>query len=56
MEYFKFKGTRSDSVGIIVKEMPAIAKSEKNIETINVSGRNGAFHTDEGTYKVKNIK
>lgn len=56
MEYFKFKGTKSDNIGIIVKEMPAIAKSEKNIESINVSGRNGAFHIDEGTYKTKKYK
>lgn len=56
MEYFIFKGTRSDELGIIVKEMPAISKSEKDIETIEVSGRNGAFHIDNGTYKTKKYK
>lgn len=56
MEYFIFKGTRSDNLGIIVKEMPAISKSEKDIETIEVSGRNGAFHIDNGTYKTKRYK
>lgn len=56
MEYFVFKGTRSDNLGIIVKEMPAISKSEKDIETIEVSGRNGAFHIDNGTYKTKKYK
>lgn len=56
MEYFKFKGVKSDDLGIVVKEMPAIIKSEKNIESINVSGRNGAFHIDDGTYKQKKYK
>lgn len=56
MEYFKFKGNRSDNLGIIVKEMSPITKAEKNIETVNVSGRNGAFHIDEGTYKTKKYK
>lgn len=56
MEYFNFNGVPSKDVGIIVKEMPPVTKSEKNIENITVSGRNGDLHIDEGTYKSKKYK
>lgn len=54
--YFIFKGTNSKDVGIVVKEMPPVTKSEKNIENITVSGRNGDLHIDNGTYKSKSYK
>lgn len=56
MEYFNFNGVSSKNVGIIIKEMPPVTKSEKNIENITVSGRNGDLHIDDGTYKSKKYK
>ena len=56
MEYFVFKGINSSDLGIIVKEMPPVTKSEKNIESISISGRNGSLHVDDGTYKSKKYK
>lgn len=53
---FKFNGISSEDLGIIVKEMPPISKSERNIETVSVTGRNGNLHIDNGTYKSKNYK
>ena len=54
MESFIFKGINSNSLGIIVKEMPPITKAEKNIESIQINGRNGNLHIDNKTYKSKN--
>ncbi len=56
LPYFTFNGVKSSDVGIIVKEMPPVSKSEKNIESITISGRNGDLHIDEGTYKSKKYK
>ena len=56
MESFIFKGSNSNDLGIVIKEMPAVTKSEKNIESITVSGRNGDLHIDDGTYKSKKYK
>lgn len=54
MESFTFKGYKSyDDLGIIVKNMPAIARAEKNIEEIKVNGRNGNLHIDNNTYNSK---
>lgn len=53
LPYFIFKGRNSSELGIVIKEMPPITKSEKNIESIIVSGRNGSLHIDDGTYKSK---
>lgn len=54
MESFTFKGYKSyDDLGIIVKNMPPIARAEKNIEEIKVNGRNGNLHIDNNTYNSK---
>jgi len=54
--YFTFNGIKSTSLGIVIKELPPIAKSEKDIDIVTVSGRNGNLHIDNGTYKAKKYK
>lgn len=56
MPYFIFNNIKSTDLGIIIKEMPPITKSEKDIDIIDVSGRNGNLHIDNGTYKSKRYK
>lgn len=56
MEKFTFKGVSSDDLGIVVKEMPPVIKSERDIEIVSVAGRNGDLHIDNGTYKSKKYK
>ncbi len=52
MEKFIFNGHDSEKdLGLIIKEMPPISKAAKDIETINVNGRNGSLHIDNGTYR-----
>ena len=34
MESFIFKGSNSNDLGIVIKEMPAVTKSEKNIDLL----------------------
>lgn len=50
METFTFNGTSSESLNLIVKDMPLVSRAEKNIETIEVNGRNGNLHIDNGNY------
>lgn len=54
MENFIFNGIDSKELGIIVKDMPLVPLAERDIETVSVSGRNGSFHIDNGTYKSIN--
>ena len=54
MEYFTFNNINSNTLGIIVKKMPLIPLAEKDIESIQISGRNGNIHIDNGTYKAIN--
>ena len=56
LPYFIFNGINSKDLGIVIKEMPPITKSEKNIESISVTGRNGNLHIDNGTYNSKKYK
>lgn len=53
LPFFIFNGKNSKDLGIVVKEMPPISKSEKNIEKIEVSGRTGALYIDNNTYLQK---
>lgn len=53
MEHFTFNDVTSESLDIIVKEMPLVPRSEKNIESININGRNGALHIDNKNYLSK---
>lgn len=54
MEYFVFNNINSNDLGIIIKNMPLIPCAEKDIESIQVSGRNGNLHIDNGTYRTIN--
>ena len=56
LPYFIFNNVNSNDMGIVVKEMPPIIKSQKDIDIINISGRNGDSHIDNGTYKSKTYK
>lgn len=51
MHYFSFNGINSTDLGITVKNMPLLPRAERDIETINVSGRNGNLHIDNGTFR-----
>lgn len=54
MHYFIFNEINSNDLGIIVKKMPQVPLAERDIESFNVSGRNGSLHIDNGTYKSIN--
>lgn len=53
MHYFVFNDINSNDLDIIVKDMPLVPLAERDIESISVSGRNGDFHIDNGTYRSK---
>ncbi|HBJ2612674.1 TPA: phage tail protein [Clostridium botulinum] len=53
--FFIFKNVDSRDMGVLVNKLPPINKPEKNIERIEVVGRNGFLTQDYGTYK-SNIK
>ena len=53
MPYFIFNDIDSRDLGLIIKEMPPISKSEKDIEEIEIFGKNGPLHIDYGTYRSK---
>ena len=48
--WFKFKGIDSRQMGVIVTKMPATVRPKRRVESIEIAGRNGSLHTDEGTY------
>lgn len=54
MPYFIFNDVDSRNLGLIIKEMPPISKSEKDIEEIEILGKSGPLHIDYGTYRSKN--
>lgn len=53
MESFKFNNVTSESLDIIVKEMPLVPRAERNIESVNIIGRNRSFHIDNKNYLTK---
>lgn len=53
MEWFKFNDVHSDSLNIIVKEMPLVPRAERNMETLEIIGRNGNLHIDNNSYKSR---
>lgn len=56
MPYFKFNNVNSRNLGILIKELPPITKSEKEIDTINLKGSNKTLHIDYKSYKQKTYK
>lgn len=53
MKSFTFNGISSNSLNIIVKDMPPIPRAERDIETLEISGRNGALHIDNKSWKSR---
>lgn len=53
--YFIFNGIDSRDMGIDVVAFPEIIKPERNIETVNVQGRNNNLYIDYKTYNSYNI-
>lgn len=54
MEHFTFNDIKSETLGILVKEMPLVPRAQRNIESVNINGRNGALHIDNKNYLPKN--
>ena len=52
MKTFTFNGYSSDELGIVVKSMPSVPRPAKNIESLQVAGRNGSLHIDNGNYNA----
>ena len=50
MEWFKFNEYDSTDK-LIIKEMPPVQSAKRKIESIEVNGRNGKLHIDNGTYE-----
>lgn len=48
--WFTFNGIDSRSMGIIVTKMPETVRAERRVERLEIPGRNGSLHIDEGTY------
>lgn len=55
MYWFKVNGVLSSDLKIIVTKMASSVSAVKNIETIEVPGRNGNLHIDNNCYKSKEI-
>ena len=53
MKSFSFNGISSNSLNIIVKNMPPIPRAERDIQTLEISGRNGALHIDNKNWKSR---
>lgn len=49
--YFIFKNKSSKDMGIFIDKIPFITKPSKNVEKIEVAGRNGFLTQDYNTYK-----
>jgi len=56
--FFIFNNIDSRDMGIIVNKLPSITTSEKNIDKIEIQGRDGFLLIDYGTYKgsVKSVE
>lgn len=52
---FKFGGKCSSEFGIKIKNWNYLNSPEKNVEEIEIPGRNGSLFIDEGTYKNRII-
>ena len=53
MKSFTFNGITSESLKIIVKDMPPMPRAERDIETLEISGRNGSLHIDNKSWKSR---
>ena len=53
MKSFTFNSISSETLKIIVKDMPPIPRAERDIETLEISGRNGSLHIDNRSWKSR---
>ena len=56
MKYFIFNNVKSTDYDIVIEEMPSFISPLRDIESIEVAGRNGNLHIDNGTYKAYDMK
>ncbi|MDD3122636.1 MAG: hypothetical protein PHC62_03850 [Candidatus Izemoplasmatales bacterium] len=55
MYWFKVNGVSSTELGIIITKMCPSASAARDIESVEVPGRNGNLHIDNGSYKAKEV-
>ena len=49
---FIFNNISSECLGLVIKSLPKVPSPAKNIEVLEVAGRNGNLHIDNGNYKA----
>ena len=53
--YFIFRGIDSRDIGVIVEDMFDVHRPKRNVQTIQVPGRDGRLTQDDGTYDTYTI-
>lgn len=48
--WFRFNDIDSRQMGVWVTKMPETVRAERRVERVEIAGRNGSLHVDEGTY------
>lgn len=48
--YLKFKNTSTLDMGVVIQTPPVYEFPSKNVETVNIEGRNGSLYIDKNTY------
>lgn len=48
--WFRFRGIDSRSMGVRVTHMPETVRAERRVERVEIAGRSGSLHVDEGAY------
>lgn len=53
--YFIFRGIDSRNIGVVVEDMFDVHRPKRNVQTIQVPGRDGRLTQDDGTYDTYTI-
>ena len=53
--YFIFRGIDSRDIGVVVEDMFDVHRPKRNVQTIQVPGRDGRLMQDDGTYDTYTI-
>lgn len=53
--YFIFRGIDSRGIGVVVEDMFDVHRPKRNVQTIQVPGRDGRLMQDDGTYDTYTI-
>ena len=53
--YFIFRGIDSRDIGVVVEDMFDVHRPKRNVQTIQVPGRDGRLTQDDGTYDTYTI-